>query len=958
MRSLKRVLLISGLLLPLFISSLVWPETSKPLHHVAAAQGTEVYLSDLAWASATNGWGPVERDMSNGETAQNDGRTITLNGVPYAKGLGAHAHSEIVYNLGGSYSRFISDVGLDDETAPNGTVVFQVYGDGVLLYSSGVMNNQSATQNINVSVAGIQQLKLVITDGADNNHYDHADWAAARLVPNQTGSTTYLSDVAWTFVRNGWGPVEKDRSNGHYALGDGATITLNGVPYAKGLGAHADSEIIYNLGGNSSSFISDIGIDDEVGTGGAVRFQVFADGVLLYDSGVMTGSSQTQAINVSVAGRQQLRLLISAEGDPNSDHANWAGARVIGNTPPAGPNPAILGQWGPLTSWPIIAVHAHLLPNGKVLIWDADVTRAQIRVWDPATNTFTGNLPTPNTNVFCSGHSFLADGRLLVAGGQLGINYGPGSPNTNIFDFNTNTWTQVAPMGTDPNTSGRWYPSNVTLGSGEVLTLDGTSQNGQSNTMPQVWQNGTWRNLTGAAPYAPSLYPWLHVTPDGRVFVSGPSDFTKFLNTAGAGSKQDGPQSSAGFRDYGSSVMYADGKVMIVGGGGGDNALLPPTETAELINLDPSVRQSWVQATSMAFKRRQHNATVLPDGKVLITGGSSRKAFDDPQGTQAVYAAELWDPEAGGDGRGRWTTLAPMRVQRVYHSTALLLPDGRVLSAGGGQFGGATAPDNHPDSEIFSPPYLFMGARPAITGLISRVAGAVDYSETFTVQTPNAASISKVTWISLGSVTHAFNENQHLNRLSFSPVAGGLRVTAPSNRNLCPPGYYMLFILNSSGVPSVARIVRVGSAAAGDVYLSDLAWASATNGWGPVERDMSNGETAQGDGRTITLNGVPYAKGLGAHAASDITYNLGGAYSRFISDIGLDDETEPNGTVTFLVYVDGVLVYNSGVMNNQSLTQALNVSVAGAQQLRLVITDAGDNNHYDHADWAAARLVR
>lgn len=182
MRRLKRVLLIAGLLLTLFFGALVWPDTSKPFQPIAAAQGTEVYLSDIAWASATNGWGPVERNMSNGETAQNDGRTITLNGVQYAKGLGAHATSDITYTLGGFYSRFISDVGLDDETAPNGTVTFQVYVDGTLVYNSGVMDNQSATQNINVSVAGAQQLRLVITDAGDNNNYDHADWANARLV--------------------------------------------------------------------------------------------------------------------------------------------------------------------------------------------------------------------------------------------------------------------------------------------------------------------------------------------------------------------------------------------------------------------------------------------------------------------------------------------------------------------------------------------------------------------------------------------------------------------------------------------------------------------------------------------------------------------------------------------------------------------------------------------------------
>ncbi|MDQ3804751.1 MAG: NPCBM/NEW2 domain-containing protein [Acidobacteriota bacterium] len=929
------------------------PGSPEALKRVASAQGSEVYLSDLSWASATNGWGPVERDMSNGDLNAGDGLTITLNGVAYPKGLGAHGNSEIVYNLGGAYTNFITDVGVDDEVGANGTVTFEVWADGVQLYDSGQLAGSSPTRAVNVGVVGRQQLKLVITTGCDNDWYDHADWAGARLVRNQTPTVTYLSDITWSFVRNGWGPVERDMSNGGHTLGDGATLVLNGVPYPKGLGTHADSEIVYNLGGNSSTFISDIGLDDEVGPNGSVRFQVYGDAALLYDSGVMNGSSQTQFINVSVAGRQQLRLVVSmADGNRDYDHADWGAARVIGNAPPKGPTPSVSGHWGPLTSWPIVAVHTSVLPNGKVLAWDADVNRAQIRVWDPCRGTFTGNLPTPGnrTNVFCSGHAFLADGRLLAAGGQISTSYNEGTPHSNIFDFNTNTWSASGNMN-----AGRWYPSNVTLGTGEVLTLSGLMENQQINSMPQVWSNGTWRNLGGAAPYAPALYPWLHVTPGGTVFVSGPTQATSYLSTAGSGSRSSGPGSNYGFRDYGSAVMYDDSKVLIVGGAG-DQDVNPPANTAEVIDLN-SPAPSWRYVSPMAFGRRQLNATVLPDGKVLVTGGTGARGFNDSPGTEAVYAAELWDPEAGGDGMGRWATLAPMRVQRVYHSTAVLLPDGRVLSAGGGQFGGAGPADNHLDAEIFYPPYLFKGARPTITRVTTRVAGAVGYGETFAVETPNASAVTKVTWLPLGSVTHAFNQNQRINRLAFTRTTGALSVTAPTNRNVCPPGYYMLFILNGSGVPSVAKLLKVGGAPGGDTYLSDLAWASATNGWGPVERDMSNGDLNAGDGLTITLNGVAYGKGLGAHANSDIVYNLGGGYARFITDVGVDDEVGANGSVRFFVYGDGALLYDSGVMTGNSPTQNINVGVAGVQQLRLVV-NVVDNDWYDHADWAGARLTR
>jgi hypothetical protein len=238
-------------------------------------------------------------------------------------------------------------------------------------------------------------------------------------------------------------------------------------------------------------------------------------------------------------------------------------------------------------------------------------------------------------------------------------------------------------------------------------------------------------------------------------------------------------------------VMYDAGKILYVGGG-------LTTNTAETINLNASTPR-WRWTGSMAYPRRHLNAVVLPTGEVLVTGGSRGTIFNDYK--RPVFAAELWSPATG-----LWTTLASNAVPRVYHSTSILLPDGRVLHTGSGDAG----PDQR-NAELFSPPYLFNGARPEITG----VPDSVGYGTSFSVLTPQAAEIVKVSLIRLGSTTHAFDMNQRFQRLSFTRLADGLSVSVASDPNRTPPGHYMLFVLNGNGVPSVGRIIWVGSVVAG-----------------------------------------------------------------------------------------------------------------------------------------------
>jgi hypothetical protein len=471
--------------------------------------------------------------------------------------------------------------------------------------------------------------------------------------------------------------------------------------------------------------------------------------------------------------------------------------------------PAVSGQWGPVVALPTVPIHMHLLPSGKIMFWDrhdnVNGWDGDPRLLDPATLTVT-TLALPGYDLFCSGHSLMDDGKLLVTGGH--IHDGVGEDKASLYSPLSNSWSPLATMN-----AGRWYPTNTILASGDVLVLAGTTTGyGNANTLPQVWQTATssWRNLStalqGNYPDWADFYPFLYQAPNGRVFAAGPQQTSRYLDTSGTGTWADVAKSSLTYRDYGSSVMYDDGKVLIVGGNPRDpnpaaTATVLPSATAEVIDLNAAT-PAWRPVASMSVGRRHLNATLLPDGKVLATGGSGFAGFDNPAGS--VLYAETWDPATEA-----WSIMAGYARYRGYHSNALLLPDGRVLIAGGGHPDPPGGPQ--PNLEIYSPPYLFKGARPTITSAPQHVS----YGQSFFVGTPTPQSIASVNWIRLSSTTHAFNQNQRINHLGFSQTTGGLSVTAPASANLAPPGHYMLFILTGGGVPSVAQIVHAGLHAPG-----------------------------------------------------------------------------------------------------------------------------------------------
>src|SRR3954452_13725610 len=520
--------------------------------------------------------------------------------------------------------------------------------------------------------------------------------------------------------------------------------------------------------------------------------------------------------------------------------------------------PQDVGQWGPVIDWPVVGVHVALLPNGKVLAYDSVGDNAtesypvqnfsRATVWDPATGAQTSVNVDTGFNIFCSGLAHLMDGSIFIAGGNKDAQLN-GIVQTHLFNPTTNTWSLGPNMA-----AGRWYPSVTPLRNGEMLITEGGPD------IPEVRKtDGTLRSLSTASLNLP-LYPWIDVAPDGRAFYSGPDQTMRSLDTHGTGTWQAFGQRDTLNRSYGSRALYDVGKLLVAGGGASSN-------DARVIDINGATPQV-TQTASMAYGRRQHNVTTLADGTVLATGGNSSGAslVDLANG---VYPAEQWDPATG-----QWKTLASMQVTRQYHSTALLLPDGRVLSAGGGICGECdTVGYLAKNAEVFTPPYLFKqdgSGDPAVRPAIDSAPGTVAYATPFDVATPDAASIRKLALVRLGAVTHSVNMEQRYIPLDYTAGSGTLTATAPKDANIAPPGVYMLFAIDANGVPSIARMVTVKSNAAPTVSLTQPADGATFT---PPATISLAATAADADGTVAKVEFFSGSTKLGEDATAPYTYD-------------------------------------------------------------------------------------
>ncbi len=503
----------------------------------------------------------------------------------------------------------------------------------------------------------------------------------------------------------------------------------------------------------------------------------------------------------------------AGQGNPE-DIGRWDAPEEVGNN--------WLGVYGFRTR------HSAHLRNGSILLWN--VPEDHSWVWDPVAHSLT-SIPT-ELLINCSGHAGLPDGTLLVAGGS-----GPVTAQTKIYSLEgcpLCPWLLVEDMAYV-----RFYPTLTTLPDGQVLVTggrDAANQGGAPMLTPEIFTfnpeppppsawtvldvetTGTW------------TYPHMFVVPDldpdiHKVFFSsshrppawdltGPTYMLDI--TAIGGPTWTAVGGNPPFHTHdGSTVMYEPGKILKSGGddatlpeseGGGPLGVVDQTATINLNDTDPL----WQSENPMMFRRAGHNLVLLPVGKILAVGG------EDDAGN-AVRVAELFDPATG-----LWVNQAEMDLGRGHHSTAVLLADARVLSAGGDGFD-ANLPDD-PEylpgtAEVFSPPYLFKvgggdADRPKVGMAPTDVAYGTSFNVALAIGSPvSRDEIAKVTLVRLSSVTHGFDMDQRYLSLPVQTDPGrpnGLVVEAPENGTFAPPGYYMLFLISDDGAPSErANYVRL-----------------------------------------------------------------------------------------------------------------------------------------------------
>ena len=515
-------------------------------------------------------------------------------------------------------------------------------------------------------------------------------------------------------------------------------------------------------------------------------------------SGTLPDTSAEKTVTFTAVSARYVRLTAVTE---SGNRGPWSSAAEINLLGPS------LGSWGPTINFPLVPGSAALLPGNRLLTWSAYSPTAfggsrgytQASILNLSTGAVSpSQVVNTGHDMFCPGTSMLPDGRIMISGGS-------NSSKTTLYNPATNAWT----VGPDMQIA-RGYQSNVTTSTGEVFTIGGSWSGGSGGKNGEVWSaSGGWRllpnvpvdNIMTADPrgaYRADNHTWLFAASGGRVFQAGPSRQMNWISTTGDGSiTSAGNRSDSADAMNGDAVMYDVGKILTVGGA---PAYENSDATARAYTVDINNGVTAARTGDMAVSRSFANGVALPDGQVFVVGGQPNPVpFSD---TDARMAPEIWNPDTG-----KWTTLAPMAIPRTYHSVALLLPDARIFVGGGGLCGNCST--NHPDGEIFTPPYLLNDdgsarRRPTIMSAPTTAAAGS------TISVTTGAPVSDFSLMRMGTVTHTVNTDQRRIPVTATAVSGNTAtLDLPADRGVMVPGTYLLFAMDENGVPSVASTIMI-----------------------------------------------------------------------------------------------------------------------------------------------------
>ena len=655
--------------------------------------------------------------------------------------------------------------------------------------------------------------------------------------------TRYLSDMDWEAQFNYYGPIERDRSNGEGLAGDGHTLTIQGVQYAKGIGMHANGQIHVALFNTCTQFNAVVGVDDEVGDRGSVFFSIYGnETTLLFSSGLLTGSSPGLPVSVNLNGIRSLSLFVTTADNAQFDHADWANATLTCTGAP--PN-----QFAPPVGLPALA-NPHsvrmvdLNGDGRLDLLVANAGGNAVSVWlgngDATFGTRMDFATGPEPKSAAVG-DFNRDGRLdLVTSNQGGASVSVLLANpTGNFGY------------------GGAVNYQACAGAHETAVGDFTSD-GVDDLIVACWGGSVVSLLRGNG--------------NGTFASAVPVTVGAAPHSVVAGDFNDDGRLDAAVANHDSANVS-----VLIGLG---NGTFNPHATYAVGNGPHSIRAGYLDSDAVLDLVVANDAS---DSISVLRGNANGTFAAMRRYPTGVAPKGVAIGDINGDGKADLLSANtagnyPVCCNPGGDTVGLLLDIVDVWPGPEAKFGAAQ-------------PYT-VGTTP-----FGVWAGDLDGDGDLDVATAN--------W--------------HSNDVTILRNGGG-----------------------------GGQVVR---------YLSDIPWTSMINGWGPAERDRSNGELGGADGGTITLNGNTFSKGIGVHADSQVRWQLNGQCTTFSAVIGVDDEVGANGSVIFQVYVDGELRFMSPTLTGSSFPWDISVNVSGGNELGLFVHYGWDDYAFDHADWGDARIT-